>query len=69
MKCYLRAQPKKKVYHGAIAQLGERSVRNAKVGGSTPLRSICKSLFYKDLEKSKKITFVRLNPGKVVYTT
>ena len=25
---------------GAIAQLGERSVRNAEVGGSTPLRSI-----------------------------
>ena len=24
---------------GAIAQLGERSVRNAEVGGSTPLRS------------------------------
>ena len=27
-------------WFGAIAQLGERSVRNAKVGGSTPLRSI-----------------------------
>ena len=25
--------------NGAIAQLGERSVRNAEVGGSTPLRS------------------------------
>ena len=25
--------------HGAIAQLGERCVRNAEVGGSTPLRS------------------------------
>ena len=25
---------------GAIAQLGERCVRNAEVGGSTPLRSI-----------------------------
>ena len=25
--------------HGAVAQLGERCVRNAEVGGSTPLRS------------------------------
>ena len=31
-------------FFGAIAQLGERSVRNAKVGGSTPLRSIVFSL-------------------------
>ena len=28
------------LFFGAIAQLGERSVRNAEVGGSTPLRSI-----------------------------
>ena len=30
---------------GAVAQLGERCVRNAEVGGSTPLRSTEKALF------------------------
>ena len=30
-------------FFGAVAQLGERSVRNAEVRGSIPLGSICES--------------------------
>ncbi len=34
---------------GAVAQLGERGVRNAEVEGSTPFRSTRKPLFHNDL--------------------
>ncbi len=34
----------KKACFGAVAQLGERCVRNAEVGGSTPLRSTFRNL-------------------------
>jgi hypothetical protein len=38
-------------FYGAVAQLGERRVRNAKVGGSSPLGS---TIFREDLFTAKR---------------
>ena len=37
---------------GAVAQLGERCVRNAEVEGSTPFRSTEKALFTNSVDKA-----------------
>ncbi len=42
---------------GAVAQLGERSVRNAEVEGSIPFRSTCKSLFCNNLRQRSRFGF------------
>ena len=44
---------------GAVAQLGERCVRNAEVEGSTPFRSTGKALFANPANKAFSLGFVR----------
>ena len=46
-------------HFGAVAQLGERCVRNAEVEGSTPFRSTEKALFANPANKAFSLGFVR----------
>jgi hypothetical protein len=43
---------------GAVAQLGERCVRNAEVEGSTPFRSTRKALFTNSVDKAFSLTSI-----------
>ncbi len=53
-----RVHPAGKWRHGAVAQLGERCVRNAEVEGSTPFRSTRKALFATPADEAFSLGFV-----------
>ena len=55
----LRPTPIRRRKFGAVAQLGERCVRNAEVGGSTPLRSTTEALLTNTVGKAFLLGFVQ----------